>query len=145
MKLLRIIPILVVLGVLGTAVWGAATSLQIQANSLTAGSAIVSQCDDSGVQIYWRTEWNKTANALLLKGVTVAGIDSDCAGQAAEVVVTDKAGAKLDDFKTTVPTTEDTNIRIEFTKCAPGTADPTQHNCMPRAQDVHDIHIAIHN
>jgi hypothetical protein len=151
MKLLRIVPILVLLGVVGTAIWGAANSLPIQANSLVAGDAQVTHCDTDGVQVYWRTEWNKTQNLLLLRGVNITGINFRCAGQAADVIITGKSGSKLAEVKTQVPCDPagssecDTNIRIELTKCPPGQIDPTQNGCMPLATDVNDIHIAIHN
>ncbi len=141
MKLLRFIPFLVLVGIVGTAFWGSATALKLDPNSLTAGSTNVTRCDDN-VQVYWRTEWNKTADEILLKGVTIAGINSACDGKNIRVVVTDKSGNKLALAKTTVPTTSDNNVRIEFTKCS--TFDP-QGGCQPVAHDVNDIHVAIHD
>jgi hypothetical protein len=142
------LPLLILVGVLGTAFWGSATQLDIQRNSLIAGSAKVVRCDDSGVQIYWRTDWNKTSDQLLLKGVTVAGIDADCGGKSYRVVVTNKAGEKLAIAKGTVPcpagppSCGDTNVRVEFDKCAE--FDP-QEGCQPLARDVNGVHVAIHD
>ena len=142
MKLWKFLPLIVLVGILGTAFWGSATELEIGRNSLIAGSAKVERCDDSGVQVFWRTDWNKGSDELLLKGVTIAGIDSGCNGKAIRVVVTDKSGEKLAIAKTTVPTTTDNNVRIEFTKCAE--FDP-QGGCQPLATLVNGIHVAIHD
>jgi hypothetical protein len=138
------LPLLILVGVLGTAFWGSATQLDIQRNSLIAGSAKVVRCDDSGVQIYWRTDWNKTQDAMLLKGVTVAGVDQDCAGKSYRVVVTNKAGDKLAIAKGEVPPGPDTNIRVEFHKCAEFN-DQQEGGCQPLARDVNGVHVAIHD
>lgn len=140
MKLWRIIPLVLLVGVLGTTAFGFATELQIKKNNLVAGSADVVRCD-TNVEIYWRTDWNDSvagAKEIKLKGVTVAGINSACDGKAYRLVITDKQGQDLGIFKGYLPTPTTPsggsypNLRIELTKAQQ--FDATL---------VNDIHISI--
>lgn len=77
----------------GVLTFGAAASLNLDADDLGAGSDAVESCDTDGVRVRWNTE-TPAANEFL-NLVTITGIADRCIGQEIRFTVTDAGGTVL--------------------------------------------------
>src|SRR5438309_11716465 len=71
------------------AVYGFAATLNVGANTLSAGNAAVASCEPSGTPTGTYTLGHDTTNkAYDVSGVTVTGLDATCAGKTVSVTPT---------------------------------------------------------
>jgi hypothetical protein len=87
------------------AVYGFAATLNVGANSLSAGNASVASCQASGTPTgTYSVAYDTTLAAYKISGVTVTNLDTNCAGKAISVTLTGSAGAtNLGTIAGTVP------------------------------------------
>ena len=76
------------------AVYGFAATLNVGANTLSAGNASVASCQASGTPTgTYSVAYDTTTAAYKVSGVTVTSLDAGCAGKAISVTLTGAAGA----------------------------------------------------
>lgn len=87
------------------AVYGFAATLNVDANTLSAGNASVASCQASGTPTgTYSVAYDTTLAAYKVSGVTVTNLDSGCAGKAISVTLTGSSGAtNLGTIAGTVP------------------------------------------
>lgn len=87
------------------AVYGFAATLNVGANTLSAGNASVASCQASGTPTgTYSVAYDTTLAAYEVSGVTVTNLDSGCAGKAISVTLTGSSGAtNLGTITGTVP------------------------------------------
>lgn len=87
------------------AVYGFAATLNVGANTLSAGNATVASCETTGTPTgTYQVAYDTTNKAYGISGVTVTGLDATCAGKAISVTLTGNSGAtNLQTVTSTVP------------------------------------------
>jgi hypothetical protein len=87
------------------AVYGFAATLNVGANTLSAGNATVASCESTGTPTgTYSLAYDTTNKAYGVSGVTVTGLDAACAGKSVNVTITSNAGAtNLASLTGTVP------------------------------------------
>jgi hypothetical protein len=86
------------------AVYGFAATLNVGTNQLSAGNAAVASCQSSGTPTgTYTVAYDSTLAAYKISGVTVTGIDTNCANKAVSVTMTGSAGANLGTISGTAP------------------------------------------
>jgi len=87
------------------AVYGFAATLNVGANTLSAGNATVASCQASGTPTgTYSVAYDTTTAAYKVSGVTVTSLDAGCAGKSISVTLTGASGAtNLATFTGTVP------------------------------------------
>ena len=87
------------------AVYGFAATLNVGANTLSAGNATVASCQASGTPTgTYSLAYDTTLAAYKISGVTVTNLDTNCAGKAISVTLTGNSGAtNLQTVAGTVP------------------------------------------
>lgn len=87
------------------AVYGFAATLNVDANTLSAGNATVASCETTGTPTgTYQVAYDTTNKAYGVSGVTVTGLDAACAGKAISVTLTGNSGAtNLQTVAGTVP------------------------------------------
>ena len=87
------------------AVYGFAATLNVGANTLSAGNASVASCQAAGTPTgTYSVAYDTTTAAYKVSGVTVTNLDTNCAGKSISVTLTGSAGAtNLATFTGTVP------------------------------------------
>lgn len=111
---------------LGALVLGSAAALTVNGGSVQAGSDVGLACDADGVDVAYGTSWNGTE--FVIDDVTVSGIDAGCVGSALDVVLTD-GGLEVG------------NGTIASIAAA---SETVTIGVPPAAEDVDDVHVAIH-
>jgi hypothetical protein len=75
-------------------VYGFAATLNVGANSLSAGNATVASCQASGTPTgTYSVAYDTATAAYKVSGVTVTSLDAGCAGKSISVTLTGAAGA----------------------------------------------------
>ena len=86
------------------AVYGFAATLNVGANTLSAGNASVASCQASGTPTgTYTVAYDSTLGGYKVSGVTVTGLDAGCATKAISVTLTGAANANLASIAGTVP------------------------------------------
>jgi fibronectin-binding autotransporter adhesin len=86
------------------AVYGFAATLNVGTNQLSAGNAAVASCQASGTPTgTYTVAYDSTLAAYKISGVTVTGIDTNCASKTVSVTMTGSAGANLGTITGTAP------------------------------------------
>jgi fibronectin-binding autotransporter adhesin len=86
------------------AVYGFAATLNVGTNQLSAGNASVASCQASGTPTgTYTVAYDSTLAAYKISGVTVTGIDTNCASKTVSVTMTGAAGANLGTITGTAP------------------------------------------
>jgi len=86
------------------AVYGFAATLNVGANTLSAGNASVASCQASGTPTgTYTVGYDSTLGGYKVSGVTVTGLDAGCATKAVSVTLTGAANANLASIAGTVP------------------------------------------
>ncbi len=86
------------------AVYGFAATLNVGANTLSAGNASVASCQASGTPTgTYAVAYDSTLGGYKVSGVTVTGLDAGCATKAVSVTLTGAANANLASLAGTVP------------------------------------------
>jgi hypothetical protein len=86
------------------AVYGFAATLNVGTNQLSAGNATVASCQSSGTPTgTYTVAYDSTLAAYKVSGVTVTGIDTNCASKTVSVTMTGAAGANLGTITGTAP------------------------------------------
>jgi hypothetical protein len=87
------------------AVYGFAATLNVGANTLSAGNATVASCQASGTPTgTYSVAYDTATTAYKVSGVTVTNLDAGCAGKAISVTLTGSSGASnLGTITGTVP------------------------------------------
>jgi hypothetical protein len=86
------------------AVYGFAATLNVGANTLSAGNASVASCQASGTPTgTYTVAYDSTLAGYKVSGVTVTGLDAGCATKAISVTLTGAANANLASIAGTVP------------------------------------------
>jgi hypothetical protein len=87
------------------AVYGFAATLNVGANTLSAGNASVASCQASGTPTgTYSVAYDTATAAYKVSGVTVTSLDANCAGKSIAVTLTGASGAtNLASFTGTVP------------------------------------------
>ncbi len=86
------------------AVYGFAATLNVGTNQLSAGNATVASCQASGTPTgTYSVAYDSTLAAYKVAGVTVTGIDTNCANKTVSVTLTGAAGANLGTITGTAP------------------------------------------
>ena len=86
------------------AVYGFAATLNVGANTLSAGNASVASCQASGTPTgTYTVAYDSTLAGYKVSGVTVTGLDAGCATKAVSVTLTGAANANLSSLAGTVP------------------------------------------
>jgi hypothetical protein len=87
------------------AVYGFAATLNVGANTLSAGNATVASCESTGTPTgTYSLSYDTTNKAYGISGVTVTGLDATCAGKIVNVTITSNSGAtNLASLNGTVP------------------------------------------
>jgi hypothetical protein len=86
------------------AVYGFAATLNVGANTLSAGNATVASCETNTATGTYQVAYDTTNKAYGVTGVTVTGLDAPCAGKTVSVTLTGSSGAQnLETFTGTVP------------------------------------------
>lgn len=67
----------------------------LSGTSLGADSTVVASCDTDGVTVGYTTAYNAAAKEYVVSGVQLTGVAAGCAGKAANVTLSDAAGASL--------------------------------------------------
>jgi hypothetical protein len=94
----RLFVALVVGGMLFAGAWAAACALNVDAGVLQAGGDKVELCDDSGVQLYYRSDatpgiqWD---DGFMVDAVVVGGLDAGCDSSWLKVELTDCHGTGI--------------------------------------------------
>jgi hypothetical protein len=93
MKRKTIFALVLALTIFG-AVYGFAATLNVGANTLSAGNATVASCESSGTPTgTYSLSYDTTNKAYGISGVTVTGLDATCAGKSVSVTLTSGSGA----------------------------------------------------
>lgn len=88
-----ILALTLALTIFGT-VYGFAATLNVGANTLSAGNASVASCQASGTPTgTYSVAYDTTLAAYKVSGVTVTNLDAACAGKAISVTLTGSSGA----------------------------------------------------
>jgi hypothetical protein len=75
-------------------VYGFAATLNVGANSLSAGNATVASCQASGTPTgTYSVAYDTATAAYKVSGITVTSLDAGCAGKSISVTLTGAAGA----------------------------------------------------
>jgi hypothetical protein len=78
------------------AVYGFAATLNVGANSLSAGNATVASCQASGTPTGTYTlAYDSAINGYKVSGITVTGMDPNCNGKTVSVTLTGAGNASL--------------------------------------------------
>jgi hypothetical protein len=86
------------------AVYGFAATLNVGANTLSAGNAAVASCQASGTPTgTYTVAYDSTLGAYKVSGVTVTSLDAGCATKAVSVTLTGAANANLGTIAGVVP------------------------------------------
>jgi hypothetical protein len=86
------------------AVYGFAATLNVGANTLSAGNASVASCQASGTPTgTYSVVYDSTLAGYKVSGVTVTGLDAGCATKTVSVTLTGAANANLASITGTVP------------------------------------------
>jgi len=86
------------------AVYGFAATLNVGANTLSAGNATVASCQASGTPTgTYTVAYDSTIPGYKVSGVTVTGLDAGCASKTVSVTLTGAASANLASLTGTVP------------------------------------------
>jgi hypothetical protein len=86
------------------AVYGFAATLNVGANTLSAGNASVASCQASGTPTgTYTVAYDSTLGGYKVSGITVTGLDAGCATKAVSVTLTGAANANLASIAGTVP------------------------------------------
>ena len=86
------------------AVYGFAATLNVGANTLSAGNAAVASCESVGTPTgTYAVAYDSTLGAYKVSGVTVTGLDAGCATKTVSVTLTGAANANLASIPGTVP------------------------------------------
>jgi len=86
------------------AVYGFAATLNVGSNSLSAGNVAVASCQASGTPTgTYTTAYDSTVPGYKVSGVTVTGLDTNCANKAISVTLTGAGSANLGTITGTVP------------------------------------------
>ena len=75
------------------AVYGFAATMNVGANTLSAGNASVASCETGTATGTYAVAYDTTNKAYGVSGVTVTGLDAACAGKSVSVTLTSTAGA----------------------------------------------------
>lgn len=95
--------ILLALTIFG-AVYGFAATLNVGANTLSAGNASVASCQASGTPTgTYTVAYDSTLGGYKVSGVTITSLDAGCATKAVSVTLTGAANANLATIAGTVP------------------------------------------
>ena len=93
---------LAVVGVAGLTLASAA-QLNINSESLGAGTEVVASCDETGVDVGFTTAWDATNNdGYNASAVSIENIDDTCAGQEIAVTLLDGTTV-IEEFTGTLP------------------------------------------
>ena len=75
------------------AVYGFAATLNVGANTLSAGNATVASCESTGTPTgTYSVAYDTTLAAYKVSGVTVTGLDASCASKSVSVTLTSNSG-----------------------------------------------------
>jgi fibronectin-binding autotransporter adhesin len=86
------------------AVYGFAATLNVGTNQLSAGNASVASCQASGTPTgTYSVAYDSTITSYKVSGVTVTGLDTNCANRAISVTLTGSTGTGLGTITGTVP------------------------------------------
>ena len=86
------------------AVYGFAATLNVGANTLSAGNASVASCQATGTPTgTYTVAYDSTLGGYKVGGVTVTGLDAGCATKAISVTLTGAANANLNTIAGVVP------------------------------------------
>jgi hypothetical protein len=86
------------------AVYGFAATLNVGTNTLSAGNATVASCQASGTPTgTYSVAYDSTLPGYKVSGVTVTGLDTNCAGKAISVTLTGAANSNLGTITGTIP------------------------------------------
>jgi hypothetical protein len=78
------------------AIYGFAATLNVGANTLSAGNAAVASCQDSGSATgTYTVSYDSTVPGYKVSGVTVKGLDPACDGKTVAVTLTGASNASL--------------------------------------------------
>jgi hypothetical protein len=98
-----LVAVLLALTIFG-AVYGFAATLNVGANTLSAGNASVASCQASGTPTgTYTVAYDSTLGGYKVSGITVTGLDAGCATKAVSVTLTGAANANLASIAGTVP------------------------------------------
>jgi hypothetical protein len=86
------------------AVYGFAATLSVGSNSLSAGNATVASCQGAVTPTgTYTTAYDSTVPGYKVSGVSVTGLDTNCAGKAISVTLTGASNVNLATITGTVP------------------------------------------
>jgi hypothetical protein len=86
------------------AVYGFAATLNVGTNQLSAGNATVASCQASGTPTgTYTVAYDSTISDYKVSGVTVTGLDTNCASKAISVTLSGSGGTGLGTIAGTVP------------------------------------------
>ena len=86
------------------AVYGFAATLNVGANTLSAGNASVASCQATGTPTgTYTVAYDSAVPGYKVAGVTVTGLDANCATKAVSVTLTGAANANLNTVTGVVP------------------------------------------
>jgi hypothetical protein len=86
------------------AVYGFAATLNVGTNELSAGNATVASCQQSGTPTgTYSVAYDSTLSSYSVAGLTVTGIDTNCAGKTVSVTLTGSGGTSLGSATGTAP------------------------------------------
>ncbi len=86
------------------AVYGFAATLNVGTNQLSAGNATVASCQASGTPTgTYSVAYDSSISGYKVSGVTVTGLDTNCASKAISVTLTGSSGTGLGTITGTVP------------------------------------------
>ena len=93
MKRKTIFALVLALTIFG-AVYGFAATLNVGANTLSAGNATVASCESTGTPTgTYSLAYDTTNKAYGISGITVTGLDAACATKTVSVTLTSASGA----------------------------------------------------
>jgi len=86
------------------AVYGFAATLNVGTNQLSAGNATVASCQASGTPTgTYTVAYDSTLSSYSVSGITVTGIDTNCAGKTVSATLTGSGGTSLGSATGTAP------------------------------------------
>jgi hypothetical protein len=86
------------------AVYGFAATLNIGTNQLSAGNATVASCQATGTPTgTYTVAYDSSISGYKVSGITVTGLDTNCASKAISVTLSGTGGASLLSLSGTVP------------------------------------------
>jgi hypothetical protein len=86
------------------AVYGFAATLNVGTNQLSAGNASVASCQASGTPTgTYTVAYDSTLGGYKVSGVTVTGIDTNCASKTVSVTLTGSGNSNLGTLSGTAP------------------------------------------